>query len=747
MQPSSLLINMLRVTTALILVLLSCNLPSALPTQPGATPLPTAAATTPTVTLAPTPTEIPASETPPLTFEAAIRRNVTNGKWTYEQGLLSGLRFMAGELSSQTVFGDQPLLSTEGTGLIQSAQRYVIDGQDAQTKAEIEHYLNLLMPSPETLDKFSSPATQSNTGHHLASPTRQDVILCQTLWRNSFVTTDLVDCLKVREDSSSGTTVRFYYPAYWDPTDTRLASVDAIMAAANTALSRYNTYGPNNIHPVYIVLTDLAYFSTDGEDSGFLPEVFAAASQFSRPVTSCHVGIFPYGLSGGIGSLQQTIAHELFHCYQYTNLAAQTFGGPAGGFTTPNSEPLPNTWWVEGSAEFFGALVYPRNNDEWIFNSSFDSSSPTTSLLDLEYENYLFFQFLIKQAGFSEQAIINMLTNMPTDGGRAEQQNALAGVSGINDHFNNFARAYMDRRLADAGGGSVPVNPQPGNATLFGLGERSEPFESQPFVVARFQLEFEDDTRFTLNAVENDGIGKYAVRPTAFVGAWASFKPSLNTACDEKSYILVVTNTAPAATDNYQVTLDSRGEALEGDNPNCDSCLLGKWQLTNDSDYVYMANLTSRAMAILPAMLPDAAGSTSNLVNISGSLTLTFMEDQRVSGDQSGLTFEYLVTGPDGDSITSIGSYNGTATANYEILEANDERHIIFSEGQYDLALKLTWLVGGQVLADLPPQPFTSDSNLPFFLASPVRYECREDPDILLYTTAPELGTLQFYRP
>ena len=53
--------------------------------------------------------------------------------------------------------------------------------------------------------------------------------------------------------------------------------------------------------------------------------------------------------------MQQTIAHEMFHCYQYTNLRPQTIN-------LPNAI---NDWWVEGTAEFFGATVYPTNNDEF----------------------------------------------------------------------------------------------------------------------------------------------------------------------------------------------------------------------------------------------------------------------------------------------------------------------------------------------------------------------------------------------
>ena len=120
----------------------------------------------------------------------AMASGVENGSWTVEEGLINGLRFMAGEISSEEAFGDVELMSTEGTGVIHSAQRYLIEGTDEPAKAEIRRYLDMLMPSPETLEQISRPAPQSNAASHLAhivnSPNEQDRILCQSLWWHSF---------------------------------------------------------------------------------------------------------------------------------------------------------------------------------------------------------------------------------------------------------------------------------------------------------------------------------------------------------------------------------------------------------------------------------------------------------------------------------------------------------------------------------------------------------------------------------
>ena len=147
---------------ALVLVVTGCNLPSksAESKQPEN---PTAAA--------PLPSPTPAEPPPAVTMTGALSSGVENGSWTVEEGLINGLRFMAGEISSEEAFGDVELISTEGTGLIDFAQRYLFEGADEQAKTEIQHYLEMLMPSPETLDKYSRPAEKSSGIAHLARTT------------------------------------------------------------------------------------------------------------------------------------------------------------------------------------------------------------------------------------------------------------------------------------------------------------------------------------------------------------------------------------------------------------------------------------------------------------------------------------------------------------------------------------------------------------------------------------------------
>jgi hypothetical protein len=305
----------------------------------------------------------------------------------------------------------------------------------------------MLMPPPDILEQISRPASQSNATMHLARivnrTNEQDRILCQTLWEGSFRDLAPIDCLLRVEQTVRGTNIRLYYPEYWDTEDPRLESVDVIMEAASLSVEQYNGYGPDPINTIYMVITDLPGY--DRYDHIFRPSLFAAADEFdtSLPSTVCHVGIFPFGLQGDPESLKQTIAHEMFHCYQYKNLRPQTRN-------LPNEI---NDWWVEGSAEFFGATVYPTNNDEFIFNDDFQADVPGATLFEMTYDNYLFFQFLAREGGFGLPGVIDILRELPESGGFEDQQDALAAVGGIDEIFHNFTRAYMDRRLTDWGGG------------------------------------------------------------------------------------------------------------------------------------------------------------------------------------------------------------------------------------------------------------------------------------------------------
>jgi hypothetical protein len=722
-QKSPLLTSLRRLVgsmLALVLIVSGCNLPSKSveSTQPEN---PTSAAPLPS----PTPAEPPLA----VTMTSALSSGVENGSWTVEEGLINGLRFMTGEISSEEAFGDVELISTEGTGLIDSAQRYLFEGTDAQAKTEIQHYLEMLMPSPETLDKYSRPAEKSSGIAHLARTTNRpdnDEFTCQNMWENSYSTPTPIICTILEEQTVRGTNIRLYYPEYWTEDDPRLDSMGVIMDAAQKSVEQYNGYGPDPINTVYMVYTDLPYL--ERSTSRFLSNIFAAAYNFDpaspSAASNCRIGIFPHGIEGSPESLQQTIAHEMFHCYQYKNLRPQTI-------SLPNAI---NNWWVEGTAEFFGATVYPENNDEFIFNDDFQAAVSGATLFEMSYENYLFFQFLAREGGLGQDGVIDILRVMPNSGGFEEQQEALAGVSDMDELFHNFTRAYMDRRLTDWGGGLVPVEPQVEAFRSINEGVNEELFDPSSFFLGLYYVTFEDQTKFT-NSAQEEGDGRYAIRPLDFVGAWQPLPPRINTVCDPTEYVMAVTSTLPVSADPYEVTVNATGGHQESDI--CDECLHGTWELDNESDYFYMYTLVGTTWDLLPTYGLDNSSAYGYLKSLSGQMRLNFNEDGQASGTQTDYSWVIEFVGNDTGSITS--NFNGGGSAIYTIREVPEEgKWIFFDNGEFDISTDI-------YLNDRPLTTLlTGGSNTSIFLSAPARYECSEDT--LLYTTLPDIGTLIFHR-
>jgi hypothetical protein len=67
---------------------------------------------------------------------------------------------------------------------------------------------------------------------------------------------------------------------------------------------------------------------------------------------ACQIRLF-YGWSGPEADDNyrlQTVAHEMYHRVQQT-----LFDNP----------PSPSPWWIDGSANYFSNVVYPRLNEEW----------------------------------------------------------------------------------------------------------------------------------------------------------------------------------------------------------------------------------------------------------------------------------------------------------------------------------------------------------------------------------------------
>ncbi len=591
-----------RCVVLLMLAGLACNT-----LTPGSSEANTSSATSPSVTAQPTqttestatfqPTALPPTPDPFPIFDAAtapvsglnanLNLRIQAGEWTLEEGLVQSLQLLVGETTDNDINPDgRPITSYEGFGIINRAAAYIQDGSDAATKTELQRLLNLIFPVQAALDRVSVPASPagSNNKPHLASLRQQDVA-CETLWAAGFDDAAPATCLEYRSATINGNEYRLYTPAAWPTGDPRRALADPIMQAVQDSVTTFSAYGP--LPPATLVFTLLP-------DS--VPAADAAA-WMAGSGAACQIALFPAITESSVEVIQQTVAHEMFHCFQYQRNWAQVANYEAGA------------WWIEGTAEYFGNVVYPTVNAESQFWPGFDHGSIRSPLLDMDYENVVFFQYLANQTG--NEGVLSLIDNMPTSGGRGAQLSAFSGYSGIEDLFHAFAQAYMDRDIADTSGAAIAVNPGADRIREFAA-SHTETVSTQPFLVARAFFMFPEGTHHTLTEDDIDGIHT-AAESFDSSGAWGTLPSEVAAGCGDRIYVYIATVTSNS-TSNPEPKVTSDVEDRENA---CDPCLVGSWQVDVDSH--------------VQASLAIANAEGIQLQSVSGAITALFTEAGQLS--------------------------------------------------------------------------------------------------------------------
>lgn len=735
---------------SLILGTLACGLPApaAEPTAPLAD------------SVLPTPSAEPAPPLP-VSLSQAVSGGVEAGSWTESEGIIRSLRYLAGELSAEEVFGNQPLMSSEGTLVVRRAQVYLKDPANTDGRDELTRLLAILVPSRETLDRFSKPAAASLGGGGLARPPNRpigDEVLCRALWSTGF---ELVEnargemeepvCLEVHEIGLGGRAHRIYLPAYWEADAPERRLLEPTLEALQRSLETYNPYGPEAVAGTDIVFTDLPM----RVGTRVRGDVLAAADERLIDTAGdragdlrCHVAVFPVAVDlavagegsaegGGesYGAFRQTIAHELFHCYQMTNLGLLPRPlAPAGSVGGD-----PTEWWVEGSAEYFASVVYPSVNAEFDYLDDLDSVSPNSSLITYSYPAYAFFEYLDAQGGMTPEGVVDgILRELPVAGSFDDQQAAVAGLPGMADAFHEFGRSYLDKQLQDLGGGVVPLHPQPGESASFGVGPGEAHFTLDPFVLHRYRLSFADHTRFTVTQ-QTEGVNRNAARPASAPGAWSEMPPEVNTDCGDSEYVLLATSVVPPGAEAVTVDINTRGRQLEEDQP-CDECVVGSWVLDNGSYLAHLGGLMPIVQGGLGAFGLSTEGAESYPTGVTGVMTMTFDGEGIVKGEQVdwGIAAKAV---KDDDVVTLQVVYNGAGEATWRIEtdETTDTDYLFFDNRSFALSGRAIFQ-GFPLSAPLP----TSDSNDPIFLSSPQPFLC--NATTLTYYSYDPVGPVVFFR-
>jgi hypothetical protein len=258
-------------------------------------------------------------------------------------------------------------------------------------------------------------------------------------------------------------------------------------------------------------------------------------------------------------------------------------------------------------------VVYPLVNGEDFHWAEFDSLSPNTSLLDMDYPDEVFFQYLADQVG--DTGVLQLIANMPATGDRSAQLTALAAYPNIDSLFHNFARAYLDMKISDTGGGLISIVPAVDHVTTFSTSQ-TKTLTTQSFVLTRAEFIYPQGKRHTLTEAVPSGLTS-AAEDSSELETWAALPATIAAACGDIAYIYTVTGTS-AADAEQDVNITSATEDFDGQ---CDRCVVGRWQMDNMSHW----------NAFLTALPTTSTLGTPALESIDGTVTVEFTSDGRMT--------------------------------------------------------------------------------------------------------------------
>lgn len=570
-----------RFLASLAAVSLACSLGSG-PTQPTIPSSPGTAE----ILASPAPTEIPSGEwleleqPPPEGILDALRSKVESGEWTYEEGLIQSLEIFTGERQPEQAFTEVPS-ELEGTGLIMEAASYLSSGADPQAKEEIERLLSIVAPDPERLLPFSvrvdGPSSRRGTAG--LARTAELQVDCSTLWTDGFPEAPGMVCFQFMEEQFQGNNIRVFGPEspqqIWGSQSGYAA---AAMQAVKDSLQSYGGLSKGGaaatLGSVDVVFT---LINTPKADAlAITPWEYAGGS-------GCRIIVYPDSIvdneskklsDSDFGVFQQTMAHEMFHCFTAWNYPAHWSAGFNGAYEVLD-------WWLEGAAEYFSNVVYPKTNDEWFRTSAWQVNSAQTSVVNMSYDNFGFFQYLGNNLG--NNGVLALLAAMPTSGDESAQAGKLAQQSGMATLFHDYALAFVDGKILDSAGAGVylPTTPAyvlPENRLEITKVE-SLNLGAPPFVLMRYGFTFQNDRHYLLNPEPSGAPGLAGARPRDVVGAWGELPPQVMATCAPVKYYDVMTTTGPLSADLFEVKL---GIAVKSD-LGCDQCLVGTWDINIDS--------------------------------------------------------------------------------------------------------------------------------------------------------------------
>ena len=366
------------------------------------------------------------------------------------------------------------------------------------------------------------------------------------------------------------------------------AQAYAAVQEALVRMARLDVGQPLKLQDVTIVLVGSDAKSTGDTAKG---QVLGIAVPFQG---DCILRLYPTRIAAlaeangtdGLGMLQYTAAHELFHCVQFA--------------TWPDlmAEYANHGWWVEGTAETVAQAVFPNMDEAFRWSYNFADKFRDTPLTRLTYHNVVFFSWVWAQ---DPKLVVQIISAMPVGGTEAAQQAALAGVIAP-DELSRFVRDFLDNKVVTPGGtdpmfGEIPLQMTTniGQATF-------EDSSTKDLTAAPFTM-FAVDVAFSGGAYEIDitDTGPVQSRHRDPEGtAWTTGKIAADGDCTTTvTYRLAGMATGPAKV-RVAAKKDTKGKDCKacGAQAVRDQCLIGTWRIDNTVQRMSIADYVANGRPV-----------------------------------------------------------------------------------------------------------------------------------------------------
>ena len=601
-----------------------------------------------------------------LDYVGNLRERIDAGDWTLGEGLVDTLAMFAGEKNTADVLVHPDLEEFEGSAIISMAQRYLLEGDDDSSKAEIERLLARLSFTEDQLaamaaDDSEDPDATDDTGEADDTGDGDDSAAhrsaaaglianqqfpsedCARFFENTPVPAEGIgQCLESTTFQVSGNTYTIYrpvpglYQGGWNVG--HLTWTEEAIRKAVPVLKQHGQITGG------VVVLSVSNTGTHSAETWLHDIVPGSADGELEAVDTCRIVLRPNMQKWKGDQFRQAVAHELSHCFE-----AQTFRA---------QDPIGNDvdlWWVEGFAEYMSNVVYPHADLEHRGNDKLKAVELTTTIFDRSYRNAIFFQFIANESG-GTAGVLSLIRSLPSNSSGAAGQESGLARSVSSALYQEFVEAMTDGTIADTGNATYPkFESARGPATTNAEGPGLIQAPVKPFGVDRVRIIVPPEKSAALT-LDGEGDHEHAMRAAPAPGSWeALVGQPLEATCEEESeWVLVVGATGDDVTYEVDVADLVDLDECEEDEPefitDIDACLVGEWRLD-------MENYLRGRVADDPILLGSAKnhrvnGTVTMKLEASGDVTIN------INGYEESHDIEYF---SGGNTFTQTLSSRGAA--------------------------------------------------------------------------------------